>query len=246
MARIEIATNPNAQGTPEDDFILDTDAPRRTLGLAGNDQISGRGGNDELFGNLGRDTLSGESGFDTIYGGQDADTIDGGLDDDVLFGNLGIDVLTGDRGNDQLFGGRDGDLLDGGLGDDTLSGDLGFDVLFGGAGRDVFVLQEEIATDTYDFIDDFISGEDKISLPAGLTFADLQLSTLREAQVNPRFVERQFEPFSTFCSICAGADQQILLRVRSTGRTLAVIDQRPSPLLPVTPASLTAADFITR
>jgi Ca2+-binding RTX toxin-like protein len=246
MATIDIATNPNAQGTPEDDVIFDTDAPRRTLGLAGNDQIRGRGGNDELFGNLGRDTLNGEGGFDTIYGGQDGDAIDGGLDDDILFGNLGVDDLIGQSGNDQLFGGRDGDQLDGGLGDDTLSGDLGFDVLIGRAGRDVFVLQEEIATDTYEYLKDFVPGEDKISLPTGLSFADLQLITIGEAQANPGFVARQFEPFPTLLLFSTQSTSSFLLRVRSTGRTLAVISSVPTFDLFITPASLTAADFITR
>ncbi|MEG4516089.1 MULTISPECIES: calcium-binding protein [unclassified Microcoleus] len=245
MANINIANTPDAQGTEDDDFIRDTDGSRRTLGLGGNDRIRGLGGNDELFGNQGRDSLDGEGGFDTLYGGKDADSLDGGLDDDVLFGNAGTDSLIGGRGNDQMFGGRDNDLLLGGEGADILSGDLGFDVLNGGAGRDTFIIQDEVATNTVDFLQDFFPGEDKIALPQGLTFADIEVLTFETARLNPRFVERQFEPWNAFCGICAGADQDLALRVKSTNRIIGLLERSPTVGVRLTPASLTAADFIS-
>jgi Ca2+-binding RTX toxin-like protein len=245
MANINIANTPNAQGTEGDDFILDTDGSRRTLGLGGNDRIRGVGGNDELFGNLGRDSLDGEGGFDTLYGGKDGDDLDGGLDDDVLFGNAGTDELIGGRGNDRMFGGRDNDQLLGGDGADILSGDLGFDLLNGGSGRDTFIIQDEVATNTVDFLQDFFPGEDKIALPKGLTFADIEVLTFKTAGLNPAFVARQFEPWNSFCGVCAGADQNLALRVKSTNRIIGLVNKSPTSLVPLTPASLTAADFIS-
>ena len=245
MANINIANTPNAQGTEGDDFITDTDGSRRTLGLGGNDWIRGLGGNDELFGNLGRDTLDGEGGFDTLYGGKDADALNGGLDDDVLFGNAGTDTLLGGSGNDQMFGGRDNDLLSGGDGADILSGDLGFDVLNGGSGRDTFIIQDEVATNTVDFLQDFFPGEDKIALPKGLTFADIEVLTFATAGLNPRFVERQFAPSYSFCGICAGDDLQLALRVKSTNRIIGLVNYSPTSGVGLTPATLTAADFIS-
>ena len=244
MANINIANTPNAQGTEGDDVITDTDGGRRTLGLGGNDWIRGRGGNDELFGNLGRDTLGGDGGFDTLYGGKDGDDLDGGLDDDVLFGNAGTDDLIGGRGNDQIFGGRDNDKLSGGEGADILSGDLGFDVLNGGSGQDTFIIQDEVATNTVDFLQDFFSGEDKIALPKGLTFAGIEVLTFETAGLNPRFVERQFQPSYSFCGVCAGDDLNLALRVKSTGRIIGLMNGSPSGVR-LTPASFTAADFIS-
>lgn len=211
----------------------------------GNDRIFGRGGNDELFGNLGRDSLDGEGGFDTLYGGKDGDSLDGGLDDDVLFGNAGIDVLIGGRGNDQIFGGRDNDELSGGEGADILSGDLGFDVLNGGSGRDTFIIQDEVATNTVDFLQDFFPGEDKIALPKGLTFANIEVLTFETAGLNPRFVQRQFEPWNAFCGVCAGSDLHLALRVKSTNRIIGLVNYSPTTGVSLTPASLTAADFIS-
>ncbi|MCC3415775.1 MAG: calcium-binding protein [Microcoleus sp. PH2017_29_MFU_D_A] len=246
MANIDIANTPNAQGTEGDDVIRDTDGGRRTLGLGGNDRIFGRGGNDELFGNLGRDSLDGEGGFDTLYGGKDADSLDGGLDDDILFGNAGTDTVRGGSGNDQIFGGRDNDWLLGGDGEDILSGDLGFDVLTGGSGRDRFIIQDEVATNTVDFLNDFFPGEDKIVLPKGLTFADIEVLTFQAAGLNPVFVERQFEPSpSPFNAISSGSDLNLALRVKSTNRIIGLLDRNPTSGVRLTAASLTAADFIS-
>lgn len=246
MANINIANTPNAQGTEVDDVITDTDGGRRTLGLGGNDRIRGLGGNDELFGNLGRDTLDGDGGFDTLYGGKDGDDLDGGLDDDILFGNAGTDSLDGGSGNDQMFGGRDNDILSGGDGADILSGDLGFDVLIGGSGRDTFIIQDEVATNTVDFLDDFLPGEDKIALPKGLTFADIEVLTFKTAGLNPAFVGRQFEPSpSPFPSLSSTSDLNLALRVKSTNRIIGLLDQLPASGVGLTPASLTAADFIS-
>ena len=245
MARINISDNPNAQGTDSDDVITDTDNGRRTFGFGGNDFINGFGGNDELFGNLGRDTLQGGAGSDTLYGGQDGDELSGGLDNDLIFGNLGTDDLTGDRGDDRMFGGRDNDRISGGDGDDFLSGDGGFDILTGGAGRDTFVVQNELATNSFDHLFDFVPGEDKIALGSGLSFNDLQISTItREAnnRENNALLDRQFAPWSGAIAIQNSRD--LLITVRSTGRTIARLDNQPVGFL-ITPASVTAADFIS-
>ena len=244
MARINISADPNAQGTDSDDVITDTDNGRRTFGFGGNDFINGFGGNDELFGNLGRDTLRGEAGSDTLYGGQGEDVLSGGLDNDFIFGNLGTDSLAGAQGDDRMFGGRDNDWISGGDGDDFLSGDGGFDILIGGAGRDTFVIQNELATNSFDFIFDFRPGEDKIALGSGLSFNDLEISTvIKEPSNSPNNVllNRQFQPWSGAISIQNFLD--LLITVRSTGRTIARLNN-PEVGFKITPASVTAADFI--
>lgn len=245
MASIKISADPNAQGTDSNDIIDDTDNGRRTFGFGGNDFINGFGGNDELFGNLGRDTLQGGAGSDTLYGGQDGDELSGGLDNDFIFGNLGTDDLTGDRGDDRMFGGRENDRISGGDGDDFLSGDGGFDILIGGAGRDTFVVQNELATNSFDHLMGFVPGEDKIALGSGLSFNDLQISTItREANnmENNALLDRQFAPWSGSIAIQNSFD--LLITVRSTGRTIARLDN-PVVGPKITPASVTAADFIS-
>jgi Ca2+-binding RTX toxin-like protein len=247
MANINISdNNPNAQGTDSNDRIDDnTNSGRRTFGLGGNDLINGFGGNDELFGNLGRDTLYGGAGSDTLYGGQDGDELSGGLDNDFIFGNLGTDDLTGDGGDDRMFGGRDNDRISGGDGDDFLSGDGGFDYLIGGAGRDTFVIQNELATNSFDFIFDFRPGEDKIALGSGLSFNDLEISTVIKepsSSANNVLLDRQFQPWSGAISMNNFFD--LLITVRSTGRTIARLDN-PVVGFKITPASVTAADFIS-
>jgi Ca2+-binding RTX toxin-like protein len=247
MARINISDNPNAQGTDSNDVITDTDNGRRTFGLGGNDFINGFGGNDELFGNLGRDTLRGGTGSDTLYGGQDGDELSGGLDNDLIFGNLGTDDLTGDRGDDRMFGGRDNDRISGGDGDDFLSGDGGFDILRGGPGRDTFVVQNELATNSFDHLFDFVLGEDKIALGGGLSFNDLQISTIPREVANNRanndLLDRQFAPWSG--AIAMNNDRDLLITLRSTGRTIARVDNQQTGQSQITPASLTAENFIS-
>lgn len=245
MARINISENPNGQGTDSDDTINDTSGSRRTFGFAGNDSIYGFGGDDEIFGNLGRDYLSGGEGTDYLYGGQGADNIDGDLDNDFVFGNLGEDSLSGGGGDDQIFGGRDNDRIFGDSGADFLSGDLGFDILTGGFGRDTFVVQNELATNSLDFIEDFVPGEDKIALAGGLAFSDIEILTVNGAGADRNFLNRQFAPWSVpgFDGII---NNDLVIRLKSTGRIIALVDAFSfNSSNALTPSSLSATDFIS-
>jgi Ca2+-binding RTX toxin-like protein len=247
MATIYISKNPNAQGTPESDLIVDTDAGRRTFGFGGDDTIYGEGGNDEIFGNEGKDNLRGGSGNDTLYGGRDDDEIDGDGEDDILFGNLGNDVLRGGNGNDQLFGGRGNDDLKGGDGDDLLSGDLGFDLLIGGPGRDTFVLSNT-NDGSFDYIDDFVLGQDVIRLGAGLTFSNLQISTIAEAGLSAKTLQESFGRSNGFSwlRITVLSDSDLVIRVRGSNQILAVVNNFGSfGSSPLTPSDFTAASFVS-
>ena len=97
-------------------------------------------------------------------GGDGNDQLFGQAGNDILFGEAGNDQLSGGDGNDSLDGGDGDDTLDGGDGDDFLSGGVGADVLTGGAGADTFSFQ--LASDGPDEITDFVSGIDKIRVPA--------------------------------------------------------------------------------
>jgi Ca2+-binding RTX toxin-like protein len=104
-----------------------------------------------------------ETAADDVLMGSDAD--------EAIAGRQGNDSLDGSGGNDCLNGGQGDDTLLGGAGDDQLSGDLGNDWLTGGPGADRFQL-----SDGQDVITDFEDGQDRLVLPAGLTFADLSLT----------------------------------------------------------------------
>ncbi|NJM63966.1 MAG: calcium-binding protein [Oscillatoriales cyanobacterium RU_3_3] len=247
MAFIDLSRNPNAQGTEENDLINDTpNDNRRILGFGGNDRINGYGGNDELFGNTGEDSLNGGLGNDSLYGGRDNDALDGQEDNDLLFGNLGADVLVGNAGNDRIFGGRDSDVLSGLVGADFLSGDLGFDVLIGGFGNDTLVLRDETVTDSFDYLRDFIPGEDKIALGGGLSFADLDILTVGAARIDRAVLRSQFAPWGS--NLSDVSNESLVLRVRSTNRVLGILNHRPtntiSATFTLTPNSLGAIDFI--
>ncbi|MBD1938919.1 FG-GAP-like repeat-containing protein [Microcoleus sp. FACHB-68] len=168
----------------KDNDILKGDAGNDILlGDIGNDTLCGGEGNDSVFGNAGDDIMDGCEGDDNLYGGKDNDTLignvgndllNGELGDDSLYGNIGSDTLDGGDGNDSLCGGQENDFLTGGNGDDVLAGDLGNDILTGGAGNDRFVLKSGAGSDT---IADFTDGEDLLSLSAGLTFANLTITS---------------------------------------------------------------------
>ena len=125
-------------------------------GCEGDDSLYGGKDNDTLIGNVGNDLLNGELG------------------DDSLYGNIGSDTLDGGDGNDSLYGGQENDILIGSNGDDLLLGDLGNDLLNGGAGIDRFVLKLGAGSDT---IGDFTEGEDLLGLSAGLTYANLTITS---------------------------------------------------------------------
>lgn len=241
MSIITIENGDPAQGTSEDDsvYLINTPSGRRTLLYEGNDDFWGSLANDEAFGNQGRDTLLGSGGNDSLNGGKDDDVLNGGISNDFLFGNFGVDDLTGDDGNDSLFGGRDNDELFGGQGDDWLSGDRGFDVMSGDDGRDTFVLQEQ-DDNSYDYINDFTQGIDRIQLQGGISFSSLQINTFAELGMSEDSMDAIAKNFSSTTVFLDDSD--ILVRIRGTGKIIGILDDRYGDLA-ITPASLTAADF---
>ena len=88
-----------------------------------------------------------------------------------IIGGGGKDMFTGGAGGDKLMGGGGDDTLTGGEGTDTLTGGAGKDKLTGGAGaedRFVFTGVADSNMGSYDTIEDFVSGTDKIWLPKAL------------------------------------------------------------------------------
>ncbi|TAD75280.1 MAG: calcium-binding protein [Oscillatoriales cyanobacterium] len=242
---------PEIQGTTGNDRITDTADSRRILALGGDDFVNGFGGNDEIYGNLGADTLNGGLGSDLLFGGRDNDALDGQEENDQIFGNLGADILVGNSGDDSLFGGRDNDVLNGSAGNDLLSGDLGFDVLIGSFGNDTLVVRVDPEANSFDYLRDFIPGEDKIALGGGLIFNDLEITTARSAGLTgsvqqTQALRSQFAPWGS--NLSNVVDESLVLRVRSTGQTLAILNHQPtntiSPAATLTTASLTPADFV--
>lgn len=238
-----LTNTPLTLGTDGNDRLVSPGG--RTEALAGNDFINGSIGDDEIFGNQGFDTLIGNGGADQLHGGRDNDALDGRDGNDFLFGNLGSDILVGGIGDDQCFGGRGADVLSGLAGADFLSGDLGFDVLEGGFGNDTLVLRDETASASFDYLDDFVPGQDKIALTGGLSFADLDIVLFGASGLNYATVREQFARNSALTAV---SDESLVLRVRSTGRVVGLLNHRPTPVASVpvtlTPASLTVADFI--
>ncbi|MFP4651297.1 MAG: calcium-binding protein [Phormidium sp.] len=151
--------------------------------LGGNDVFENDDTGRIAFGNAGNDTIFGGGGNDTIAGGRDDDYIDGRGGDNILFGNLGNDTVIGGSGNDTIFGGQGNDVIIGGPGNDVLSGDRGLDTLTGGEGADEFIMQSSGAD--RDLITDFQPGVDKLRLPDGVAFTDLQI---RDAAGNTEMV----------------------------------------------------------
>jgi predicted extracellular nuclease len=96
--------------------------------------------------------LVGEAGPDTLIDRAGAD---------LALGEDGPDILVGLDGNDSLFGGAGSDRLVGGDGDDLLDGGPGRDILIGGDGADQFALFDP---GSFDFIVDFVAGEDTVLL----------------------------------------------------------------------------------
>jgi len=127
--------------------------------------IDGDDGRDNLIGTDRDDLINGNGGNDRLYGG---------LGNDKLVGGLGNDFLQGGAGNDYLYGNEGNDRLLGGDGDDRLFGGGGFNRLTGGAGSDTFALSTGTGFDT---ITDF-GEQDRISLPNGLRFRDVTLTSV--------------------------------------------------------------------
>jgi Ca2+-binding RTX toxin-like protein len=101
---------------------------------------------------------------------------------DLLFGgNTYGDTLYGGANDDRIGDGGGNDNLNGGTGNDTLRGGPGHDTLVGGEGRDVFyfevwhdLLWPNIYDLSYDQINDFQPGVDRLVIAAGIT-NDLQI-----------------------------------------------------------------------
>ena len=151
--------------------IVGSDKNDRIYGSRVCDDLFGGEGDDVIYGGRGIDTLWGEEGDDRLYGGDHNDDLYGGDGDDYLSGGDGRDMLSGGEGVDVLVGGSDTDALDGGDGDDFLIGGTGLDYVHGGDGDDTFLLTEG---EGYDWIRDFVGGEDRIQLRLGMTDISIQ------------------------------------------------------------------------
>jgi Ca2+-binding RTX toxin-like protein len=160
-----------------------TKNPDRMMGDDRSNGIYGKGGDDQLFG---------QGSFDMIHGGNGNDRLSGGDDNDRLYGDRGNDVLIGGGGDDLLYGGVGDDRLRGGSGNDILIGGSGNNLLVGGGGADGFVLSlnEAVyypgfqdgqilkllpAMRTFNTVADFQDGLDRLGLPAGVSFEQLEI-----------------------------------------------------------------------
>ncbi len=181
------AVAPDAMyGTVNQDYIQADNADQLIIALDGDDYVYAEGGNDTVYGNEGNDRLygetgGGETGSDLIYGGDGHDNLYldyqhspgdnrddtgyGGAGNDNLYGYGGDDLLDGGDDNDRLYGGLGDDSLVGGAGDDDFYGEEGADTLTGGDGDDDFWYTNPVvhsSAASYDVIEDFTQGEDKI------------------------------------------------------------------------------------
>ncbi len=147
--------------------LLGTSLSDTLIGGLGADSIVGQGGNDLARGNQGSDTLRGGAGDDDLGAGQDGDFVYAGYGSDLLRGGPGDDALRGGPDSDTLSAGQGDDTLFGGQGDDLLQGRAGNDFLAGGPGADRFWFGHAGAADA-DTIADFVPGEDRIELDAGV------------------------------------------------------------------------------
>jgi Ca2+-binding RTX toxin-like protein len=153
-------------------FVRQYTLERRIRGTGQNDELLGTAGDDVIRGRGGDDILYGRSGNDRILGGRGDDTLFGGPGRDVLRGGGGNDRIFGEGGRDRLFGGGGNDFLDGGGGDDFLNGGRGRNILIGGRGNDTFALHVRGLA----IIRDFENGNNRIGLPSGVRFRQLEFS----------------------------------------------------------------------
>ncbi|MGL3111436.1 VCBS domain-containing protein [Bradyrhizobium sp. BR 1432] len=120
-------------------------------GNAGNDSITGNGNTLIQYG-------SATSGVTINLTAGTADG-DGSVGHDTITG--GVFNVFGSNFNDTIVGSASNDGLSGSGGNDTLDGRAGNDFLSGGAGADTFVYA---SGGGFDFIQDFVHGQDKIDL----------------------------------------------------------------------------------
>lgn len=73
-----------------------------TLGVGGNDVLSGGNGDDIIFDTGGVNVLSGGNGVDTIWG-FGTDNINGGTGNDVIYNIVGSGTIIGGAGNDRVI-----------------------------------------------------------------------------------------------------------------------------------------------
>ncbi|SDJ01426.1 VCBS repeat-containing protein [Bradyrhizobium sp. Rc2d] len=119
-------------------------------GNAGNDSITGNGNTLIQYG-------SATSGVTINLTAGTADG-DGSVGHDTI---TGVFNIFGSNFNDTIVGSASNDGLSGSGGNDTLDGRAGNDFLSGGAGADTFVYA---SGGGFDFIQDFVHGQDKIDL----------------------------------------------------------------------------------
>ncbi len=141
--------------------------------LQGDDNLLNDNTGRIFYGNQGSDTILGGGGNDTLFGGQDDDFLEAGGGNSILFGNFGNDTLIGGPGNDSLYGGAGNDVVIGGSGNSIVSGDKGLDTLTGSGSANQFILASSGADQ--DVITDFQAGIDKMRLPNGISFNNLQI-----------------------------------------------------------------------
>jgi Ca2+-binding RTX toxin-like protein len=88
----------------------------------------------------------------------------------TVTGTVGNDIVAGTDNVESIIGGAGNDSLSGGAGNDFLVGGAGVDRMNGGDGSDHFVFSaigdSGITSATYDQLDGFVSGIDKIDLSA--------------------------------------------------------------------------------
>jgi Ca2+-binding RTX toxin-like protein len=141
--------------------------------------LTGNTLNNVLYAGAGNNVLDGSTGIDTVsyaYGvtGTTGVTVSLAVSTAQATGGSGSDTLTsienliGSGFNDNLTGNAGNNTLDGGAGNDLLTGGVGRDVLTGGAGSDTFdfnaLSEMGLTSATWDVINDFVHGLDRIDL----------------------------------------------------------------------------------
>jgi Ca2+-binding RTX toxin-like protein len=229
-----------AFGNAGDDNFTGGDGDDTFYGGAGLDWINGGNGNDLLFGELDGERLDGQAGSDTIFGGMGNDVVRdrGGAegDENWLYGGQGDDGISSENGNDRLWGDMGDDRLTAGTGSDTLTGGSGFDILTGNdffgfspdQAQDFFALE---ITGQFDLITDFEDGVDRLILPVGISFEDLDIAQVGEDAA----------ALDALGSFWSNEPIDIVIRLANSGEVLSVLNGNGTGL---TVDLISAEDFI--